>query len=89
MPQKFQWTCNTPFKVSHKYIGLHKLKRGGVMHSPTKTYKQSNTLLRVFSKNYGLKYFSLNYQRGINYGKEYSMNMQYPSLGILKIHWAS
>jgi hypothetical protein len=54
------------------------------MHSPTKTYKQSNTLLRVFSKNRGL-----NSQRDIIYGKEYSMNMQYPSLGIFNIHWAS
>jgi hypothetical protein len=53
------------------------------MHSPTKTYKQNNTLLRVFSKNHGLNYFSINYQRGIAYGKEYSMNEQYPYLGIL------
>jgi hypothetical protein len=41
------------------------LKLGGVLHSPTKTYKESNTLLRVFKKHHGLKYFGLNYQRGI------------------------
>jgi hypothetical protein len=64
-----QYTCNT-LKLSHKYIGFHNLKCGGVMHSPTKTYKQSNTLLRVFSKNHGLNYFILDYQRGIAYGKE-------------------
>jgi len=57
------------------------------MHSPTKTYKQSNTLLKVFSKNHGLNYFNLDYQRGIAYGKEYLMNMQYPFLDIPKIHW--
>jgi hypothetical protein len=53
------------------------------MHTPTKTHKQSNNLFRVFSKNHGLNYFSLDYQKGITYGKEYSMNMQYPSLIIL------
>jgi len=38
---------------------------GGV---PTKTYKQSNTLLGVFSKHHGLNYFGLDYQRGIANG---------------------
>jgi hypothetical protein len=28
------------------------------------------------------------YQMGIAYGKEYSMNMQYPFLGIQKMHRA-
>jgi hypothetical protein len=57
---------------------LGSIKRGGVLHSPTKTYKQNNTLLGVFSKHHGLNYFSLDYQRGITYGKEYSMHMHYP-----------
>jgi len=57
------------------------------MQSLAKTYKQSNTLFRVFNKNHGLNYFSIYYQRGIAYGKEYSMNMQHPTLGIPKIHW--
>jgi len=42
---------------------------------------QSNTLLGVFNKHHGLNYFSLNYQRGIIYGKEYSMHMHYPIVG--------
>ncbi len=48
------------------------------MHSPTKTYKENNTLLGIFNKHNGLNYFSLNYQRGIAYGKEHSMHMDYP-----------
>jgi hypothetical protein len=54
------------------------LKHGGVLHTLTKTYKQNNTLLGVFSKHHGLNYFSLDYQKGIVYGKEYSMHMYYP-----------
>jgi len=73
-----QYTCNTPHRLSRKYIGFHNLKHGGVLHSPTKTYKQNNTLLRVFNKNHGLNYFNINFQRGIVYGKEYSMHMDYP-----------
>jgi hypothetical protein len=57
------------------------LKYGRGLHSPTKTYKQSNTLLGVFNKNHGLNYFNLYYQRGITYGKEYSMHMHYPLVG--------
>jgi hypothetical protein len=41
------------------------LKLGRVFHSPTKTYKQSNTLFGVFNKHYELNYFGLDYQRGI------------------------
>jgi hypothetical protein len=41
-------------------------------------------LLGVFSKHHGLNYFSLNYQRAIAYGKEYSMHMHYPLAGYLK-----
>jgi hypothetical protein len=41
------------------------LKLGGVLHSPTKTYKESNALLGIFKKYHGLNYFGLNYQRGI------------------------
>jgi hypothetical protein len=51
------------------------------MHSPTKTYKSSNTLFKVFNKPHGLYYFHLNYQKGIAYGKEYSMHMHYPLIG--------
>jgi hypothetical protein len=84
-PQTTQYMCNTP-RLPQKYIGFHNLKCGRVMHSLTKTYKQSNTLLRLFNKNHGLNYFNLNYQSDIAYGKEYSMNMHYPSQGIQKIH---
>jgi hypothetical protein len=41
------------------------LKLGGVLHSPTKTYKESITLFEVFKKHHGLNYFGLKYQRGI------------------------
>jgi hypothetical protein len=44
------------------------LKLGSVFHSLTKTYKQSNTLLGVFSKHHGLNYFGLDYQNGIANG---------------------
>jgi hypothetical protein len=44
------------------------LKLGGVFHSPTKTYKQSNTLFGVFYKHHGLNFFGLNYQKGIANG---------------------
>jgi len=39
------------------------LKLGRVFHNPSKTYKQSNTLLGVFNKQHGLNYFGLDYQR--------------------------
>jgi hypothetical protein len=45
-------------------------------------------MLRVFNKNHGLNYFSLGYEKGNAYGKNYSMNMHYPSQGMPKIHWA-
>jgi len=35
------------------------LKLGRVMHSPTKTYKESNTLIAVLKKQHGLNYFGL------------------------------
>ncbi len=55
------------------------MKHGWVLHNPTKTYKQSITLLRVFNKNHGLNYFSLNYQRGNAYGKEHALPLsRYP-----------
>jgi hypothetical protein len=41
------------------------LKLGGVFHNLTKTYKQTNTLLEIFSKHHGLNYFGLDYQKGI------------------------
>ncbi len=41
------------------------LKLGRVFHNPTKTYKQSNTLLGAFNKHHELNYFGLNYQRGV------------------------
>jgi hypothetical protein len=41
------------------------LKFEGIFHSPTKTYKQRNTLLGVFNKHHGLNYFGIDYQRGI------------------------
>jgi hypothetical protein len=38
-------------------------------------------MLRVFNRHHGLNYFSLNDQKGIAYGKEYSMHMHYPLVG--------
>jgi hypothetical protein len=37
------------------------LKLGRIFHSPTKTYKQSNSLLGVFNKHHRLNYFGLDY----------------------------
>jgi len=37
------------------------LKLGRVMHSPTKTYKESNTLNAVLKKQHGQNYFGLDY----------------------------
>ncbi len=31
------------------------------MHSPTKTYKESNTLIAVLKKQHGQNYFGLDY----------------------------
>jgi hypothetical protein len=41
------------------------MKLGRVFHNLTKTCKQRNTLLGVFSKHHRLNYFGLDYQRGI------------------------
>jgi hypothetical protein len=41
------------------------MKLGGVFHNPTKTCKQKNTLLWVFTKQHGLNYFGFDYQKGI------------------------
>jgi len=76
-----QYTCNAPHRLSHKYNGFHILKHEGVLHSLTKTYKQSGTLFGVFNKHHELNYFSLNYQRGIAYGNDYSMHLHYPLVG--------
>ncbi len=48
------------------------------MHSPTKTYKDFNTLIALHYKRHGLNYFNLDYQKGIVYGKEYPMHMHNP-----------
>jgi hypothetical protein len=69
-----QYTCNTP-RLSQKYIGHHNLKRGGGMTLPYQNLQANNTLVNVFNKNCGLNYFTLGYQRGIDYGKIYLMNM--------------
>jgi hypothetical protein len=45
-------------------------------------------MFKVLSKNHGLNYCKLDYQRGITYGKKYLMNMRYPFQSILEIHWA-
>jgi hypothetical protein len=64
------------------------LTREGVMHSPTKTYKDFNTLITLHYEHHGLNYFGLNYQRGIVHAQNYSIHLQYTSRGIPKIHWA-
>jgi hypothetical protein len=40
---------------------IYLLKLGRVMHSPTKTYKENNTLIPVLEKQYGLNYFGIDY----------------------------
>jgi len=40
------------------------LKLGGVFHNPTKTNKQSNTLLEVIYKRHGLNFFGLKLSKG-------------------------
>jgi hypothetical protein len=39
MPIITQFTCNTPFKISHKSFGFHNisLELGQILHSPNKT----------------------------------------------------
>jgi hypothetical protein len=54
----------------------------GVMHSPTKTYKDFNTLIALHCKHYGLNNFGLSYQKGNVHAQNYSIHMQYPSQGI-------
>ncbi len=54
------------------------LKLGGVLHSHTKTYKESNTLVGVICKHHGLNYFGLGYRRGIAHVHNYSIHMHYP-----------
>ncbi len=73
-----QCTCNALHRPSHKYIGFHNLKRGWLLHSPT---SKAIPYLGVFSKHHGLNYFSLDYQRGIAYDKEYSIHMHYSLVG--------
>jgi hypothetical protein len=41
-------------------------------------------LFGVFNKHHGLNYFSLDYQRGIVYGKEHLMHIHYPLVGYPK-----
>jgi hypothetical protein len=41
-------------------------------------------LFGIFSKHHELNYFSLDYQRGIAYGKEYLMHMHCPLVGYPK-----
>jgi hypothetical protein len=48
-----QYIYNTFHRLSQKYIGLHNLKCGRVLHSPTKTYKQNNSLLGVCNNTMG------------------------------------
>jgi hypothetical protein len=47
-----------------------------VLHSNYK--KESNTLMKVFYKHYGLNYFGPRYWKGIDYVQNYPMQMQYP-----------
>jgi hypothetical protein len=62
--------------------------REGVMHSPTKTYKNFNTLIALHCKHHGLNSFGLSYQRGITHAQNYLIHLQYPSRDILEIHCA-
>jgi hypothetical protein len=40
---------------------IYLLKLGKVMHSPTKTYKENNTLIPILKKQHGLNYFGIDY----------------------------
>ncbi len=70
MAKTTQYTYNTLPCYPKNTLGsiTYILKLGRVFHSPTKTYKQSNTLLEVFNKHHGLNYFGLDYQKGIANG---------------------
>jgi hypothetical protein len=57
--------------------------REGVMHNPTKIYKDFNTLIVLHCKHHGLNYFGLSYQRGITHAQNYLIHLQYPSRDIL------
>ncbi len=48
---------------------------------------ERNTFMKVFYKECGLNYFGPGYRRGIACAYNYSMKMQYPYKGILKILW--
>jgi hypothetical protein len=69
MPKTIQYTCNTPSRVSQKYIGLHNISfetwKGIAQPYQNLQGKQYSTLLGVFNKYHGLNYFGLNYQKGV------------------------
>ncbi len=58
------------------------LKPKGVLHSHSKTWKESNTLMGILCKHHGLNYFGSGYQKGIVHAYNYLMHVQYPFQGI-------
>jgi len=70
MAKTTQYTYNTLPGCPKNTLGsiTYILKLGKVFHNPTKTYKQSNTLLGVFNKHHELNCFGLDYQKGIPNG---------------------
>jgi len=63
MPKTTQYTCNTFAGYPKNTLGsiTYILKLGGILHIPTKTYKEYNTLILLHCKQHGLNYFGLNY----------------------------
>jgi hypothetical protein len=44
--------------------------------------------MKIIYKHYGLNYIGLGYHKGIVYAQNYSIHVQYLSLGISKKKWA-
>ncbi len=61
MPITIQFTCTTPFRVSHKSFRFYNifLEFRRVLHSPSKTYKENNThiILREYPKPWNKRMF--------------------------------
>jgi len=79
-----QCTCNTLLQYIKNPLTsiMYLLKPRGVLHSHTKTYKESNTFFGVIYKHHGLNYFGLGYRRGITHAYNYLIHMHYLSHGI-------
>jgi hypothetical protein len=59
MPKRIQWTCNTLLRYPRNTLGstTYILKHGGVLHSPTKTYKETNIFIKILCNLTSWVYF--------------------------------